>query len=246
MKIILWVAFLVAIVAGGGAFKAGELLAGLVLFLSALLICPQSHNWFRGKFGEKASPRFLVSIGILTFFISGFFVTDDTEIQPYEDSSKSEIKQLDNQQEERLLSLSVLQFRDSYNGIVNSLQLDQKYLFTEPKYSNGEVNDTYTHTFTDSVVLMGTLVKDTNDIMSLIVISTPYTESDLADSLVIMSAVVGAFSPDTTPRDRGEIILPMLQNAIQNGEDGDLTRGNVKYSVTYNKQVGLWFSVEPV
>jgi len=147
------------------------------------------------------------------------------------------------------LDMTPVQFMDAFNAFARSVKADTLSI-PEITLSTGEVKNTFKHTFSKNLVLVGYVRKSDNKILSLLMMGAPKTDDEVTALMLIYSLLMGTFNPELSQEERGSLVTEMLSNVSKASTDRDAqyeaVRGQVRYDFRASKIVGVWLFIENV
>lgn len=136
------------------------------------------------------------------------------------------------------------QFRVAFNAL--SEEADLAFHINPIEVKEG-INDTFTLQFSKNQALIGQVSKGNGYIESIISMSSgDGSVKSGSDILLLNILLIRAINPNVTPDQAGKVVLNLFELANKNhGESYSESIDDIKYSVSFSEQLGVWFSVDP-
>lgn len=113
--------------------------------------------------------------------------------------------------------------------------------------SSGSVNDVYKYSFSSANALVCGVDKTNKKIKNIMFITIPKTQTDMLNAIAYYGTIIAILNPELDADERGAVIREL--GLFEEGADllnlnGKATRGNVLYSLTSSKEMGIVFGVD--
>nr|WP_181716617.1 hypothetical protein [Psychrobacter sp.]QJS05679.1 hypothetical protein [Psychrobacter sp.] len=149
------------------------------------------------------------------------------------------------------LGMSLNTFKRNFKTQTNELGL-KAYNLNNIKVEQGKVNDVFTSTFGNDIAMIGSIAKN-GEINSITYImgKTDNGQKAALDLLALGAITAKALNPDLPQKNTSEVVGKLMTDAANKAKkDGEVkvtkVEGNVKYTVSVSKILGLWLIFEAV
>ena len=149
------------------------------------------------------------------------------------------------------LGLTPEQFRQAFNKRLKDLDIDTIRPFGEFDVKKGDVHDVFQVNVSPDVSLTGTVNHDGMlRGITYIVIPSGDSQKAMMETLILTGLTSNIINGEENKSKTGKVVTDLLTKALDGIDKEKNTHkasvGNVEYFATASKQMGLWFSIEPV
>lgn len=138
-------------------------------------------------------------------------------------------------------------FTQKFNKIARTI--DPSFSIGKLVVKNGQVNDTFTHMFSNNIGLVGVIDQNSGKVTSFMYLFSGSQDSnEIVQAIVTPLIVSQIVNPEQKKERMSKLIMGMITDSMQNLDSGETVEhdvGNVKYSSAASKLTGLMLSIEP-
>ncbi|MGU5630209.1 hypothetical protein [Aeromonas caviae] len=138
-------------------------------------------------------------------------------------------------------------FTQKFNKIARTI--DPSFSIGKLVIKDGQVNDTFTHMFSNNIGLVGVIDKSSGKVTSFMYLFSGSQDSnEIVQAIVTPLIVSQIVNPEQKKETMSKLIMGMITDSMQNLDSGETVEhevGNVKYSSGASKLTGLMLSIEP-
>ncbi|MGL6539453.1 hypothetical protein ACSZNU_21675 [Aeromonas hydrophila] len=143
--------------------------------------------------------------------------------------------------------LTPASFTQRFNKIARTI--DPSFSIGKLDIKDGQVNDTFTHMFSNNIGLVGVIDKNSGKVTSFMYLFSGSQDSnEIVQAIVTPLIVSQIVNPEQKKEAMSKLIMGMITDSMQNLDSGETVEhevGNVKYSSGASKLTGLMLSIEP-
>lgn len=143
--------------------------------------------------------------------------------------------------------MKVEEFRTEFNRQAESMNLDGRFRIDEIETKGGALSDSFTYNFTQELVLMGTINKESGDVDSLTVIANGGTLRAATDLMLLPVVVIATVAPSIEKERRGKAVFDLYTQALEtSGKSHSADVGGLHLSAgAYDSMGAIMFFIGP-
>lgn len=138
-------------------------------------------------------------------------------------------------------------FTQKFNKIARTI--DPSFSIGKLVIKDGQVNDTFTHMFSNNIGLVGVIDKSSGKVTSFMYLFSGSQDSnEIVQAIVTPLIVSQIVNPEQKKEAMSKLIMGMITDSMQHLDSGETVEhevGDVKYSSGASKLTGLMLSIEP-
>lgn len=218
------------------SFFAGltELLGFLLLLIASIGVVAPSlfQDKKTGKIPKRSELLLGGTIASIAFFIASALLTPTSEPQkqsqnnngaqqaaPELTAKRDEVSKPTPTNSKETLGISPEEFRQSFNKIIS--EIDANYKVAEFDIEQGEVNNAFKRTLSNSIGIVGSVNKSDGSLRELIIIiGRGESHADNIKSIAIILSATQALNSSVEKGMNSEIVLDMVKVAMANVKTG--------------------------
>jgi hypothetical protein len=113
--------------------------------------------------------------------------------------------------------------------------------------NKGDVNDTFTHSFSENLAMVGVMQKADKKLLSLTMLGTPKTNDESNALFIIYGSIMAAVNPELSQERRGSLLTELVMDSSGGlAEENSAVRGATKYLFRADSLLGIQLYVTNV
>ena len=244
---------------------------GIIMFAIAGLLIPSVRDWTYGITG-RSIPTWVRTISIFSLIIYGAHIStvptdtptsaskqkvgEETIPQPatapipaeeYGEKAGMEQARTETSETEPEFDITIEEFVERYNQASNTLEVDSRFSVKEESDNDKFLTVQLEAGSYQNLAMILTANNKTRVVRSLVFLGSGdgTIESGVSVLFGIVSTVMAIENPLMPVEQRGEILRKFDISGLSNGGKIELTRGNVKYTLSISEVIGTTLVAEP-
>jgi hypothetical protein len=136
------------------------------------------------------------------------------------------------------LGMTPTQFMNAFNAFTKTSQIPIN--IPTITLQKGEINDTFIHSFTENLALVGVMQKVDKRLLSLTMLGTPKNNDESTALLMIFGSIMATINPNISKENRGKLLMGLVMDSSGNmAEENSATRGTTRYLFKSDSIMGI-------
>lgn len=147
------------------------------------------------------------------------------------------------------LGISPWKFSQEFNRQSKTIAPEVGFYVNEPQVTVGEKQNVFQYIFTQNLMMMGTVDKESGNVKEIMITAIPKTAEEIYGSILLYGVTLATLRPGLKEEERGKILsgLGLLEPTKTDflKLDKKVTYGDCKYAARFIPQIGLVFTISP-